>query len=89
MVISALVVFLYGSMTWGIFPFKPEISWEGHLFGAIAGALVAFNYRNEGPKRKIYQWENEEEENTENENQIQEQITFQYHYKPNEKKETQ
>ncbi len=63
MVVSALVVFLYGSIMWGIFPFKPEISWEGHLFGAVAGVLVAFNYRKEGPKPKIYQWEDEDEEN--------------------------
>lgn len=61
MVVSALVVFLYGSIVWGIFPFKTEISWEGHLFGAIAGILVAFNYRKEGPQRKIYDWENEDD----------------------------
>lgn len=62
MVVSALVVFLYGSIMWGIFPLKEEVSWEGHLFGAIAGLLVAFNFRKEGPQRKIYQWENEEED---------------------------
>jgi membrane associated rhomboid family serine protease len=62
MVVSALVVFLYGSIMWGIFPFKTEISWEGHLFGALAGVLVAFNYRHEGPKPRVYQWEEEEEE---------------------------
>ena len=62
MVVSALVVFLYGSIMWGIFPFKTEISWEGHLFGAIAGVLVAFNYRKEGPQRRVYQWPDEEEE---------------------------
>jgi membrane associated rhomboid family serine protease len=59
MVVSALVVFLYGSIMWGIFPMKTEISWEGHLFGALAGVLVAFNYRKEGPQRKVYDWENE------------------------------
>lgn len=62
MVVSALVVFLYGSIMWGIFPFKTEISWEGHLFGAVAGILVAFNYRKEGPQRKIYQWPDEDED---------------------------
>lgn len=62
MVVSALVVFLYGSIMWGIFPIKQEISWEGHLFGAIAGVLVAFNYRKEGPQRKVYEWENESDE---------------------------
>lgn len=62
MVVSALVVFLYGSIMWGVFPFKTEISWEGHLFGAIAGVLVAFNYRKEGPQRKVYEWPGEDEE---------------------------
>ncbi|MCW3078287.1 MAG: rhomboid family intrarane serine protease [Bacteroidetes bacterium] len=62
MVVSALVVFLYGSIMWGIFPLKTEISWEGHLFGSLAGLLVAFNYRKEGPQRKIYAWENEEDD---------------------------
>lgn len=62
MVVSALVVFLYGSMMWGIFPLKEEMSWEGHLFGALAGVLVAYNYRREGPQRRIYEWENEEDE---------------------------
>jgi membrane associated rhomboid family serine protease len=64
MVVSALVVFLYGSIMWGIFPLKTEISWEGHLFGAIAGLLVAFNYRKEGPQRKTYEWENESDDDS-------------------------
>jgi len=59
MAVSAVVVFLYGSILWGIFPLKTEISWEGHLFGAIAGVMVAFNYRGEGPQRKKYEWEDE------------------------------
>jgi membrane associated rhomboid family serine protease len=62
MVVSALVVFLYGSIMWGIFPLKTEISWEGHLFGALAGVLVAFNYRNEGPQRRVYHWDDEDDE---------------------------
>lgn len=65
MVVSALVVFLYGSIMWGIFPLKSEISWEGHLFGALAGVLVAYNYRKEGPQRQVYYWGEEEEENDE------------------------
>jgi len=70
MVVSTLVVFLYGSIMWGIFPLKTEISWEGHLFGAIAGVLVAYNYRKEGPQRRVYQWEEEEEEEIEAENKV-------------------
>jgi membrane associated rhomboid family serine protease len=44
MAISVLVGFLYGgSMASGIVPrWGSQISWEGHLFGAIAGALVAY-----------------------------------------------
>ncbi len=62
MVVSALVVFLYGSIMWGILPIKTEISWEGHLFGTIAGVLVAYNYRKEGPQRREYQWEDDDDE---------------------------
>lgn len=75
MVVSALVVFLYGSIMWGIFPFKSEISWEGHLFGAIAGVLVAFNYRKEGPQRRIYEWPEEDDNDEQVSEFSEEQIT--------------
>lgn len=65
MVISLLVVFMYGGIVWGVFPIKQEISWEGHLFGSIAGILVAFNYRREGPQRQIFVWPEEPEEDSE------------------------
>ncbi|MBL7933923.1 MAG: rhomboid family intramembrane serine protease [Bacteroidia bacterium] len=88
MVVSALVVFLYGGIMWGIFPVKEGISWEGHLFGLIAGILVAFNYRREGPQRKVYQWEEDDDDdenpadfNTMQDNPDQQNFTFQYHYK--------
>ena len=60
MMVSAFVVFMYGSITHGIFPFDTKISWEGHLFGAISGILVAFNYRKDGPQKVEYQWPEEE-----------------------------
>jgi membrane associated rhomboid family serine protease len=59
--VSMLVIFLYGSMIWGLLPTKEAISWEGHLAGFIAGILVAIFYRNEGPQPKKYQWEIDEE----------------------------
>jgi membrane associated rhomboid family serine protease len=66
--VSLVVTFLYGSMIWGVFPTKETISWEAHLSGFAAGILVAVFYRNEGPKRKKYQWEIDEElESQENE----------------------
>lgn len=59
--ISLLVVFLYGSMIWGVLPIQPHISWESHLMGGIAGMILAVYYRKDGPRRKIYSWEIEEE----------------------------
>ncbi len=75
--ISLLIIFLYGSMIWGIFPNDTTVSWEGHLSGFLAGILVALFYKNEGPKHKKYQWEIDEEA----EAQIQEEIKFNYTYK--------
>ncbi len=44
--VSLIVVFLYGSWIWGVLPLEPEKSWESHLFGAFAGAIMAWFYRN-------------------------------------------
>lgn len=59
--ISLLVVFLYGGIVWGLFPMDPKISYEGHLSGAISGAITAFMYRKNLPQRKLYDWELEED----------------------------
>jgi len=47
--ISMLVIFLYGSMVWGIFPYRPDMSFESHLMGLIVGVMLAVLYRHEGP----------------------------------------
>jgi membrane associated rhomboid family serine protease len=59
-----MVFFLYGGMIWGIFPGKPGISYESHLFGAVTGIVLAFVLRNldPPPPRKRYSWEEEDEE---------------------------
>ena len=38
-----------------------SISFEGHFWGAAAGILLAFWYREQGPQRKKYMWQLEEE----------------------------
>ena len=63
--ISLLVVFLYGGLVWGIFPFDYKISWESHLFGALTGLVMAFIYRKHGPPPTRKVWEEEEEEEEE------------------------
>jgi hypothetical protein len=79
MAITLLIAFLYGGLVWGIFPqlFPHQpISWESHLMGLLAGAILAVYYRNSGPQSKVYDWENEEEEGedeNENENENEEE----------------
>lgn len=41
---SLLVGFLYGgTLLFGVLPLQRGISWDGHLWGAVAGILVAFS----------------------------------------------
>lgn len=49
MAVSLLVVFLYGSMVWGVFPIVPRLSWESHAWGAIAGIILAYRHRHVPP----------------------------------------
>ncbi len=41
LLVSLVVVLLYGGTIWGIVPQGGGISWEAHLFGLIAGAATA------------------------------------------------
>lgn len=92
--LSLIVIFLYGSMIWGIFPFIPDVSWESHLSGGIAGLTLALIFRKHGPQPKQYWIEepeeeihsNESDENTENtENRKDAKIV--YLYKPDKKED--
>lgn len=60
--LSVVVVFLYGSMVWGMMPIDPRISWESHLWGAMSGVVLAIYYRKYNIKRKQFDWENEPDE---------------------------
>ncbi|MFC2109539.1 rhomboid family intramembrane serine protease [Bacteroidota bacterium] len=45
--VSIAIALIYGGLIWGIFPsIRNHISWEGHLFGAIAGITIAFLLKN-------------------------------------------
>lgn len=59
--LSVVVVFLYGGLIWGIFPIDPSISWEGHLWGAVSGIILALYYRHYRIRRDKFDWEDEEE----------------------------
>ncbi len=43
--ISMIVVLLYGGMVWGMIPQGGNISWEGHLYGALSGISLSWYYR--------------------------------------------
>ena len=55
--LSLIVVFIYGSMLWYIFPVEDGISWEGHLGGFLAGLALAFFMKSDIPPLKKYAWE--------------------------------
>ena len=58
--VSMVVVFLYGSMIWYVFPVKDKMSWEGHLSGLIVGLIFAIYFRRSIPQPKKYEWERED-----------------------------
>ena len=61
--VALLVVFIYGSMIWGIFPYDWKISYESHLSGALVGVVLSRYYKDENATflKKKTQWEIEEE----------------------------
>lgn len=58
--LSLIVVFIYGSMLWYIFPVKEGMSWEGHLAGFITGLVLAKMVKARIPQTKKYDWEKDD-----------------------------
>ena len=69
--VSMIVIFIYGSTIWSIFPISEfidaSLSWEAHLSGAISGFLVALLYRKQGPQKPEIIWEDDGDLDEENE----------------------
>lgn len=94
MTISAIVIFLYGGMIYGVFPEAVEanVSWESHLMGGIVGLFLAFFFR-----RTKISFDLEEEgqdkfnepdaENPINHTGSDDTIDISYTYKPSSKNE--
>ncbi len=61
--IALLVFFLYGGMLMSTLPHDPKVSFEYHLFGALAGTVsaIAFFRFDPLPPRRRYSWEEDEE----------------------------
>ena len=55
--LALVVVFLYGSLLWYLFPIDPKISWEGHLSGFVVGLLLAMIFRKNPVENKKFYWE--------------------------------
>ena len=71
-VISLIMVFLYGGFIWGMIPAlaRPQnISWEGHLSGAIVGVLLAFIYRKKGPQKEEHHWDDDQNDEDSNDSE--------------------
>lgn len=59
--ISLFVVFVYGSMVWGVLPWREGVSWEAHLLGLFSGVIVAIIFKEKGPQPVKLRYEIEEE----------------------------
>lgn len=60
--LSLLIVFLYGSMVWGLFPgVYKNVSWESHMLGFFSGVLLSIAFRNAGPQQPVYKWLEEDD----------------------------
>jgi len=50
--VSVIVGLVYGGLVFGVLPSQPGVSWEGHLFGFLAGILGAYVIARRGRARE-------------------------------------
>jgi len=98
--LSLIVVFIYGSMIWYIFPVKDGISWEGHLAGFATGLIMSLVTKVKVPEVRKYDWEHDDYNEADDPflqhfdedgnfietstEEIEEKIEIKYHYKKSE-----
>lgn len=78
--LSLLIVFVYGSIVWGVLPIDLTISWEGHLMGAICGSISAFYFRKVDLPEEIVLDDDDDDD------EIEDTITVNYELIENEDK---
>lgn len=92
--LALILIFMYGSMVWGVFPqisiTDQNISWEGHLFGALTGIALAWFYKEEGPEDDLEPdddeempqwWEDMQREEETKKNPPEDEINFKYTFR--------
>ena len=50
-VLGVALAFTYSGLIWGVLPTDPSVSWQGHLFGALAGILCGIFLTSDDPIR--------------------------------------
>jgi membrane associated rhomboid family serine protease len=80
--LSLSVVFIYGSLIWGLFPIKSGMSWEGHLSGFIVGLVFALTFKANPFQQSKFEWE--KKEYTEEEDEFMQQFDKHGNFKPKE-----
>ena len=77
LVVSFVVLFLYGSIVYGLSPNQEGISWESHLFGAITGSGLAWWFRKiDLPVKPVLEGSADPTSD----------ISYRYIYRPNDEK---
>jgi len=61
--LALIVAFFYGGIVWGVLPIQEGVSWEGHLFGAIAGVFCAYRFKDVN-KELAHEWNERPEPKT-------------------------